>query len=104
MEPDGALKTYMSHDNLFSARHMEKTLRRKKMGKYTLPLVIERDEDGFFVIECPVFTGCYTQGKTLDEALKNIEEVIDLCLEEKDNQEILKEYVHKEFTFTTITL
>ena len=35
-----------------------------------LPVIIEKDEDGFYVVECPVFSGCYTQGKTLDEALK----------------------------------
>jgi len=29
-------------------------------------------------VECPLFRGCYTQGKTLDEALKNIKEVIEL--------------------------
>ena len=82
---------------------MQKTI-SKKRGKYTLPLVIEHDEDDFFVIECPVFQGCYTQGKTLDEALKNIEEVIDLLLEEKENQETLKDYSNKEFPFTTITV
>ena len=71
---------------------------------YTLPIIIERDEDGFFVVECPVLQGCYTQGKGLDEALKNIEEVIELCLEEKDNKKLLKNYGYKQFTFTTITL
>jgi len=48
-------------------------------AKESLPLVIERDEDGVFVIECPLFSGCYTQGKTLNEALANILEVIALC-------------------------
>lgn len=76
----------------------------KKQGKYTLPLIIEQDEDGFFVVECTAFQGCYTQGKTLDEALKNIEEVIELCLEEKENQELVKEYQNKNFTFTTVTV
>ncbi len=49
-----------------------------------LPIIVEKDEDGFYVVECPVFSGCYTQGKTIDEALKNIKEAIDLCLEEKE--------------------
>lgn len=47
---------------------------------HQLPIVIEKDEDGFYVVECPVFSGCYSQGKTIDEALNNIREVIDLCL------------------------
>lgn len=46
----------------------------------TLPLFVEKDEDGFYVVEYPLFEGCYTQGKTLDEALKNIREVIGLVM------------------------
>ena len=57
-----------------------------------LPLLIERDEDGYYVVECPVFSGCYTQGKTVDEALVNIREVIHLCLEEVENRQRLREY------------
>ena len=68
------------------------------------PVVIEKDEDGFYVVECPVFRGCYSQGKTLDETLKNIREVIMLCLEEEDNQKILKSYKLKELSIHTITL
>jgi predicted RNase H-like HicB family nuclease len=49
---------------------------------HQLPIFIEKDEDGFYVVECPVFSGCYSQGKTIDQALKNIREVIDLRLEE----------------------
>ncbi|RLG34226.1 type II toxin-antitoxin system HicB family antitoxin [Methanosarcinales archaeon] len=48
-----------------------------------ISIVIEKDEDDdFFVAECPSLPGCYTQGETLGEALKNIHEVIELCLEE----------------------
>lgn len=68
------------------------------------PVFVEKDESGFYIVECPIFSGCYTQGKTLDEALKNIKEVIELCLEEKENQNILKTYKLKEFSLHTITL
>lgn len=68
------------------------------------PVIIEKDESGFYIVECPLFKGCYSQGKTLDEALKNIKEVIELCLEEKENQEILKSYKPKELSLHTITL
>jgi len=44
-------------------------------------VVIERDEDGFFVGEVPALKACYAQGKTIDEMLCNIKEVIDICLE-----------------------
>jgi len=47
-------------------------------------VVIERDEDGFYVGEVPQLRACYTQGRTLDELMDNIKEVIKLCLEEGD--------------------
>ena len=73
------------------------------MYKHLLPIVIEKDEDGFYVVECPLFSGCYTQGKTLDEAVKNIKEVVDICLEEKANKKIFKEYNPKEISFLTLS-
>lgn len=69
-----------------------------------VPLIVERDEDGFYVVECPLFDGCYTQGKTVDEALDNIKEVIQLCLEEKNNRELAQTYHPREFSFHTISL
>jgi predicted RNase H-like HicB family nuclease len=49
--------------------------------KYNFTVLIEKDEDGMFVAEVPDLKGCYTQGKTLEEVLENIKEVIELCLE-----------------------
>lgn len=46
-----------------------------------LVVTIERDEDGLFVAECPAVPGCVSQGKTREQALKNIQEAIALCLE-----------------------
>jgi len=51
------------------------------MQKLRLPVIIERDENGVFVAECPVLKGCYTQGETLEEAMKNIREVIQMHIE-----------------------
>jgi predicted RNase H-like HicB family nuclease len=51
------------------------------MKTLKLPVVITQDEDGYFLAEVPVLTSCYTQGKTKEEALANIKEVIPLCLE-----------------------
>ncbi len=70
---------------------------------HQLPIIVEKDEDGLYVVECPIFSGCYTQGKTLDEALKNIREVLELCLEEKENQEILKNFHPQEISFHTLS-
>ena len=51
------------------------------MKMLKLPVVITQDEDGFFLAEVPVLESCYSQGKTKEEALANIKEVIQLCLE-----------------------
>lgn len=75
-----------------------------KIKNRPLSIIVEKDEDGFYVVECPLFRGCYSQGKTLDEAIKNIREAITLCLEEKENQEILKSYNPQELSLHTITL
>jgi predicted RNase H-like HicB family nuclease len=42
---------------------------------------IDRDEDGVWVVECPSIPGCVSQGNTKEEALENIKEAIELCLE-----------------------
>jgi predicted RNase H-like HicB family nuclease len=44
-------------------------------------VVIERDEDGFFVASVPSLRGCHTQAKSLDVLMKRITEAIELCLE-----------------------
>ncbi len=45
------------------------------------PVTIYQDEEGWYVVECPIVPGCMSQGKTEAEALKNIQEAIQLCLE-----------------------
>ena len=75
-----------------------------KNHKKQIPLVIEKDEDDFYVVECHLFEGCYAQGKTLDEALKNIREVIELILEEKNNRYILRSYNPREISLHTIAI
>ena len=44
-------------------------------------VVVEQDEEGFYVGEVPQLDGCYSQARTLDELLENMREVIALCLE-----------------------
>ena len=44
-------------------------------------ITVDRDEDGIWIVECPSIPGCVSQGKTKSEALKNIKEAIELCLE-----------------------
>ena len=48
---------------------------------HNFTVIIEKDEDGYYVGSVPTLKGCHTQGKTIDELLKNIKEAIELCLE-----------------------
>jgi len=53
-------------------------------------ILIKQDEDGVFVVECPSLPGCISQGKTREEALKNIQDAIEGYLEslKKHNESI----------------
>ena len=44
-------------------------------------VTIERDENGVYIIECPAIPGCVSQGKTREEALRNIQDAIKQCLQ-----------------------
>jgi len=52
-------------------------------------VIVEPDEDGY-TVSCPSLPGCHSQGDTIDEALSNIREAIELYLEvlEEDGQPI----------------
>ncbi len=56
-------------------------------------VLIEKDEDGFFVGEVPSLKACYSQGRTIDELLQNMREVIELCLEGQNETELTLEFV-----------
>ena len=72
--------------------------------KVQFPVLVEKDEDGFFVVECPLIQGCYTQGKTLDEALKNIHEVIELCIEEQKEEIVEQLDAIQEFGYHVVSV
>lgn len=46
-------------------------------------VIIEKDEDGFYVATVPSLKGCHTQAKSLDVLMEKTREAIELCLEEK---------------------
>jgi predicted RNase H-like HicB family nuclease len=48
-----------------------------------LIVTLERDETGMVVAECPAIPGCVSQGKTEDEALSNIREAVQACIESR---------------------
>ncbi|MBI4284442.1 MAG: type II toxin-antitoxin system HicB family antitoxin [Chloroflexi bacterium] len=51
------------------------------MPDYKFTIVVEQDEDGFYVASVPLLQGCYTQGATYEEALENIKDAIKLHIE-----------------------
>jgi predicted RNase H-like HicB family nuclease len=51
--------------------------------KFTV--VIERDEEGYYVGTVPTLRGCHTQAKTLDTLMKRVREAIELCLESESS-------------------
>jgi predicted RNase H-like HicB family nuclease len=55
----------------------------KPKRKFTV--LIEQDEEGFFVATVPALRGCHTQAKSLDTLMKRVREVIELCLEGDNN-------------------
>jgi predicted RNase H-like HicB family nuclease len=52
------------------------------MEKLHLPILVEIDEDGYYIVSCPTLKACHTFGETIEEAMEKIREVIEMCLEE----------------------
>lgn len=51
-----------------------------------IKVILERGEDGYFVAHCPSLKGCWSQGRTREEALRNIREAVELYLEPGPDQ------------------
>lgn len=60
---------------------MKKSAGKAKTRQFTV--VIEQDEDGYYVASVPSLPGCYTQARNLDELAPRVREVIALCLAEQ---------------------
>ena len=54
---------------------------KEKIPHQNLTVLIEKDEDGFYVATVPALKSCYTQAKTLEDLYPRIKEVVELCLE-----------------------
>lgn len=55
-------------------------MKKTKRKSYNFTVLIEKDEDGFYVATVPALKSCYTQAKTLEELYPRIKELITLCL------------------------
>ena len=73
-----------------SGRHLHAPLPSITMNAMTtrdFKVFLEPDDDyGGYVVVCPSLPGCYSQGKTVSEALANIREAIDLCIEDMESR------------------
>jgi predicted RNase H-like HicB family nuclease len=49
--------------------------------KKTFNVIIEKDEDGYYLATVPALRGCHTQAKSLDKLIERTKEAIELCLE-----------------------
>ncbi|MBU1203475.1 MAG: type II toxin-antitoxin system HicB family antitoxin [Nanoarchaeota archaeon] len=52
-----------------------------KTHPHNFTVLIEKDEEGYYIGSVPSIRGCHTQGRTIDELLGNIKEAIELCIE-----------------------
>lgn len=59
---------------------------RRDMNK-EFTVIIERDEDGYYVASVPELRGCHTQARSLDELTERVKEAILLCLEGQGTDE-----------------
>ncbi|KKS70057.1 hypothetical protein A3A14_02175 [Candidatus Daviesbacteria bacterium RIFCSPLOWO2_01_FULL_43_38] len=66
---------------------------KKAVKDLQFKVLIEQDENGVFVASVPAIPGCHTQGNTYEEAVKGIEEVIQLCLEVAKKDKKYKEKI-----------
>jgi predicted RNase H-like HicB family nuclease len=65
----------------------------KKAIKREFSVVVERDEDGYYVASVPELPGCHTQARSLDKLMERIREAVELCLEVKRDFETKTEFV-----------
>lgn len=66
-----------------------------------LPIIIEQDEDNVYIVSCPVLKGCHSYGKSIEEAMHNIKEVVEMCIEETPLENINRFIGFREIEITS---
>jgi len=62
--------------------------KKSKMKVMKFKVLVEKDEDGYYVADVPELQGCHTQAKNQKELMRRVKEVIELCLE--DNNPVVR--------------
>ena len=79
--------------------------RKKLPGVLDFKGLLEPDETGGYVVSCPSLSGCFSQGDTIEEAIENIKEAIELCLEDmKEHGEPIPATSHVLIGSVTVTI
>ncbi|VVB86137.1 HicB_like antitoxin of bacterial toxin-antitoxin system [uncultured archaeon] len=61
---------------------------RMKHTSLNFTVLIEQDENGMYIAKVPDIPGCYTQGKTVEQAVERVREAIQVCLEAEKGENI----------------
>jgi len=65
----------------------------RKLSKRDFSVIVERDEDGYYVASVTELRGCHTQARSLDKLMDRIREAIELCLEVERNNQTKTEFI-----------
>ncbi len=65
----------------------------RKGSKREFSVIVERDEQGYYVASVPELPGCHTQARALDKLIKRIREAIELCLEVERDEPATTEFI-----------
>jgi len=65
----------------------------RKNGKREFSVVVERDEEGYYVASVPALPGCHTQARSLDKLMVRVREAIELCLEVERESVTFNEFI-----------
>ena len=56
-------------------------------------MIVERDEEGYYVASVPELPGCHTQARSLDKLIERVREAIELCLEVERDRRATTEFI-----------
>jgi predicted RNase H-like HicB family nuclease len=65
----------------------------RKSGKREFSVIVERDEEGYYLASVPELPGCHTQARSLDKLIERVREAIELCLEVERDVRATTEFI-----------
>jgi predicted RNase H-like HicB family nuclease len=65
----------------------------RKSKRHEFSVIVERDEEGYYVATVPALPGCHTQARSLDKLLVRVKEAIALCLEVEQDEPAVTEFI-----------